>query len=81
MILNLAGVGFAIAAIVLYSVNIADIWWQCDDYSDPWRYRHYRPYRPTPSTPSPWDNILKEKCLEGKQVILVCFKNSSQKVV
>ncbi|XP_070691537.1 membrane-spanning 4-domains subfamily A member 6C-like [Pempheris klunzingeri] len=36
VILSLLGVGFAIASIVLYSINVANIWlwWICNDYHD-----------------------------------------------
>lgn len=66
MTLNLAGVAFAIAAIVLYSINMAQIylWWMCDRYS----------YYNTPS-PSLQKDIVVEKCLEGKALILVSIKN------
>uniref|UniRef100_A0A4W6BNG8 Uncharacterized protein n=1 Tax=Lates calcarifer TaxID=8187 RepID=A0A4W6BNG8_LATCA len=44
VILNLAGVGFAIAAIILYSINIGNrwLWWMCDFDDYYWRI-------PTPS--------------------------------
>ncbi|XP_041797573.1 transmembrane protein 176B-like [Chelmon rostratus] len=60
--LNLAGVGFAIAAIILYSINIAllSFWWMCDnDYSSGY------------DTPSPQEDIVMEKCLEAKAMILM----------
>ncbi|XP_019130736.2 membrane-spanning 4-domains subfamily A member 8 [Larimichthys crocea] len=67
VILNLAGVAFAIAAIILYSLNIAEIglWWMCgsDDY---YYSRHH--------TPSPHEDIATEKCLEGKALILMLFR-------
>ncbi|XP_044063816.1 membrane-spanning 4-domains subfamily A member 8-like [Siniperca chuatsi] len=66
-ILNLAGVAFAITAIVLYSINIADIyfWWMCND-----GYYDY-------TTPSPSSEviILKEKCLEGKALVLMLTRS------
>lgn len=74
MILNLSGVGFAIAAIVLYSIDIAltSLWWMCDnDY-----YEEY--------TKAPEEKIILEKCLEGKALVLVsvitCFLRSPKKV-
>ena len=35
-------------------------------------YYHYG-YRPT-TTPSPWDTVMKDKCLEGRDLILVSGK-------
>lgn len=62
VILNLFGVLFAIAAIVLYSIDIAlgDLWWLCDD-----------DYRFQYQTPSPEEERLEEKCLQGKALLLV----------
>lgn len=62
MILNLAGVGFAIAAIVLYSVNLGNTWylWMCNH--DYWEV--------TPSTTAE-ERLVMEKCLEGRAVIAV----------
>lgn len=63
MILNLFGVLFAIAAIVLYSIDLAitSLWWLCnDDYHD---------YYDT--TWSPAENVIMEKCYKGKELILV----------
>lgn len=62
VILNLFGVLFAIAAIVLYSIDIAvrDLWWLCDD-----------DYRFQYQTPSPEEESLQEKCLQGKALLLV----------
>lgn len=74
VILNLAGVAFAIAAIVLYSINLANIWlWgMCrdDDY-----YYYDRSYRHITTTPSPGESIMKEKCLEGKELILMFLRS------
>ncbi|XP_049901877.1 transmembrane protein 176B-like isoform X3 [Epinephelus moara] len=73
VILNLAGVGFAIASIVLYSVNMTNIWlWSmCDnDYN----YDYYSRHRPT-AAPSPGEEIMKEKCLEGKELILMLLRS------
>ncbi|XP_073341905.1 uncharacterized protein [Pagrus major] len=59
----LAGVAFAIAAIALYSINIGFIWFGwCDDYDYSYR-RHY--------TPSPHEDMIREKCLEGRALILM----------
>ncbi len=69
VILNLAGVGIAIVAIVLYSINMVNIrlWWMCRD--------PYSEYEYTTPTPSPHESIMKEKCLEGKELVLVSVKN------
>ncbi|KAG8009840.1 hypothetical protein GBF38_013890 [Nibea albiflora] len=68
VILNLAGVGFAIAAIVLYIMNIAQMgfWWMCD--SDDYYYSRH-------TTPSPHEDIMKEKCLEGKELVLMILRS------
>ncbi|XP_070768151.1 membrane-spanning 4-domains subfamily A member 6C-like [Enoplosus armatus] len=69
VILNLSGVGFAIAAIVLYSINMANIylWWMCEhDYYD---------YHSTSPSPSPEEKIMKEKCLEGKELVLMLLRS------
>lgn len=76
MILNLFGVAFAIAAIVLYSIDIAliGLWWMCDDDDYSFQY----------NTPSPDEKIIMEKCLEGKALVLVSVENvvsAVQKVV
>lgn len=70
MILNLAGVAFAITAIVLYSISVADIYvgWMCERY-DYWSYRHTTP------SPSVGEEILKRKCLEGIAVLLLLFRS------
>ncbi|KAI3361316.1 hypothetical protein L3Q82_013501, partial [Scortum barcoo] len=58
VILNVSALGFAIAAIVLYSINTAEIWvwWMCrqDDY---------------PYTPSPGEETIMNQCLEGKELV------------
>ncbi|XP_051812747.1 transmembrane protein 176B-like [Acanthochromis polyacanthus] len=66
VVLNLAGVAFAITAIVLYSINIEDIslGWYCDRYDDYyWDRRH-----DTTTTPSPERDLLQEKCLEAREL-------------
>ncbi|XP_035527841.1 transmembrane protein 176A-like [Morone saxatilis] len=68
VILNLVGVCFAIAAIVLYSMNIANIWvgWMCnEDYMSAYSVR----------TPSPREDIVQEKCLEGAALILMLLRS------
>ncbi|KAM9724230.1 uncharacterized protein ACNS7B_019370 isoform 1-T3 [Menidia menidia] len=66
VILNLAGVGFSIAAIVIYSINFANIrfWDDCDG-----NYDYYYRHRTTPS-PSPEN----QKCLEGREMTLVLLR-------
>ncbi|XP_041797568.1 transmembrane protein 176B-like [Chelmon rostratus] len=61
--LNLAGVCFAIAAIVLYIINIVSmsLWWMChDDY-----WESERP------TASPHQDIVMEKCLQGEALVMM----------
>ncbi|XP_029308276.1 membrane-spanning 4-domains subfamily A member 15-like [Cottoperca gobio] len=71
VILNLVGVAFAITAIVLYSINMGNIgmWYMCNNrYSDyNWRYGT--------TTPSPGSDIMMEKCLEGKALILMLVRS------
>ncbi|XP_068179799.1 uncharacterized protein [Antennarius striatus] len=65
VILNLSGVVFAIASIVLYSINIAHIglWWMCNNY-----YYNF--------TPSPlFQKVIKEKCEDGRSIILMMMRS------
>lgn len=76
--LNLAGVAFAITAIVLYSIHLANIylWWgsQCDnDYNPYW----YQMRTTTVVTPSPEEMTIKERCLEGQAVVISLKKANS----
>lgn len=76
--LNVAGVAFAITAIVLYSIHLANIylWWgsQCDnDYNPYW----YQMRTTTAVTPSPEEMIIKERCLEGQAVVKVSLKKAN----
>ncbi|XP_023262888.1 transmembrane protein 176B-like [Seriola lalandi dorsalis] len=59
VILNLAAVAFAIAAIILYSINLANIWlwWMCD-HDDYYSFRQQ-------VTLSPEESVMKEKCMEA----------------
>lgn len=68
MVLNITGVGFAIAAIVLYSINISDIyvWWMC--HEDSWYYG--------PSSALPVGKML-EKCEEGAAMFEVSATDTS----
>ncbi|XP_029928769.1 transmembrane protein 176l.4 [Myripristis murdjan] len=70
VILNLSGVCFAIAAIVLYSINIADMrfWWLCD------RDDYYWYDRQTQPTPSSSEMFFKERCQEGRDIILILMR-------
>ncbi|XP_019130763.1 membrane-spanning 4-domains subfamily A member 8 isoform X1 [Larimichthys crocea] len=65
VILNLAGVAFAITAIVLYSISMpyTGPWWMCDNYG----YSRY-------NTQSPHQDIMEEKCLEAKALIVMIRK-------
>lgn len=69
---NLVGVALSIAAIVLYSINIGslDAWWLCNRDYDDYNYYHERYGRTTPA-PSSYEIFLKERCLEGKNIILM----------
>ncbi|KAG7251521.1 hypothetical protein CRUP_032686 [Coryphaenoides rupestris] len=60
---HLAGVAFAIAAVVLYSINLAvmSFWWLCRDDN-----YYYSSWAPTNTPRSPED---MERCLEGKRII------------
>ncbi|XP_028437140.1 high affinity immunoglobulin epsilon receptor subunit beta-like isoform X2 [Perca flavescens] len=73
VILNLAGVAFAITAIVLYSLNMARIyvWWTCRNYDN----NYYSGYRRQTTTPTPGENIMMEKCLEGKELALMLLRS------
>ncbi|TNN34521.1 hypothetical protein EYF80_055315 [Liparis tanakae] len=75
VILNLGGVAFSIASIVLYSINIASIglWWMCrNEYSD---YNYRSSYGQTTGTPSPGEEHMREKCLEGKALALMLLRS------
>ncbi|XP_018555455.1 transmembrane protein 176B [Lates calcarifer] len=74
VILNLAGVGFAIAAIILYSnvVNIGDRWlsWTCS-FEDYWRI----------PTPYPEANHRNNRCMEGEAMIQMFMRNINAMLV
>ncbi|XP_068426418.1 transmembrane protein 176B-like isoform X1 [Clinocottus analis] len=76
VILNLAGVAFSIAAIVLYTINIANIrlWWMCDKY-DSGGYYNSRYRQATTTTASPGEKYMTEKCLEGKELTLMLLRS------
>ncbi|XP_031135216.1 high affinity immunoglobulin epsilon receptor subunit beta-like isoform X5 [Sander lucioperca] len=71
VILNLAGVAFAITGIVLYSINMESIymWWMCDDDN------YYSGYSRQTTTPTPGKDIMREKCLEGKELALMLLRS------
>ncbi|XP_062277675.1 membrane-spanning 4-domains subfamily A member 4D-like [Scomber scombrus] len=78
VILNLTGVGFAITAIVLYSINVVEsgwMWGMCEDDS----YNHYNywygHHERTTATPSSEDLIIQEKCLEAQALIFTLVKS------
>ncbi|XP_034729379.1 transmembrane protein 176B-like isoform X2 [Etheostoma cragini] len=73
VILNLAGVAFAITGIVLYSIDMASIytWWMCRNNGDD----YYSSYRRQTTTPSPGQDIMKEKCLEVKELTLMLLRS------
>ncbi|XP_059195917.1 transmembrane protein 176B-like [Centropristis striata] len=72
VILNLAGVAFAIAAIALYSINLSNmwLWWSCerDNYD-------YGYYRHTTAASSPGEEYMKEKCFEGQELVLMLLRS------
>ncbi|XP_063343492.1 B-lymphocyte antigen CD20-like [Pelmatolapia mariae] len=70
VILNLTGVAFAIAAIVLYTISVFNIYlWNICGEPDYWYDR-----RTTPS-PSPEQMTLQERCLEGKALIMMLYRS------
>lgn len=75
MILHLAGVGFAIAAIVLYSINMGHIgfWWMCNRYDNYWD--SYQTPKPTLSAD---ERRKQEDCLEAKDLLIVSVGNVSK---
>ncbi|KAL3059948.1 hypothetical protein OYC64_014531 [Pagothenia borchgrevinki] len=70
VILNLAGVGFAIAAITLYSFRMANMWlyWLCEDDNYPY-YSHHSP------TASSGDERMEQECLETKDMMLMLLRS------
>uniref|UniRef100_UPI0037E7DC68 membrane-spanning 4-domains subfamily A member 6C-like n=1 Tax=Semicossyphus pulcher TaxID=241346 RepID=UPI0037E7DC68 len=72
VMLNIAGVAFAIAAIVLYSINMGSIhfWWSCERNED-----YYYSYRhSTTQSPSPDQEFIKQKCLESRELTLMLLR-------
>ncbi|KAJ4931454.1 hypothetical protein JOQ06_025749 [Pogonophryne albipinna] len=70
VILNLAGVGFAIAAITLYSLRMANIWlyWLCEHDNNQYYYHH----SPTASS---GERSMQQKCLEIKHMMLILLRS------
>ncbi|CAM9222196.1 unnamed protein product [Lampetra planeri] len=73
VILHLAGVAFAIAAIVLYSINIANIgfWWMCDRNDNYWDSYPYQTPKPTLSAA---ERRKQENCLEAKELLILLVR-------
>ncbi|KAK0155554.1 1-phosphatidylinositol phosphodiesterase [Merluccius polli] len=65
---HLAGVGFSIAAVVLYSMNLAEMsfWRLCRDDDDYYFY-HYHHSSSTTASPDRQDTL--RRCLEGQRII------------
>jgi len=77
--MSLAGVAFAITAIVMYSIYISQIdgTYMCDDYR--YNYRSYGSRYNRRTTPYVAKEILQEieKCNEGKMVLLVSLRKTN----
>ncbi|XP_028325484.1 transmembrane protein 176B-like [Gouania willdenowi] len=78
IILQLTGAAFGIASVVLFSINITQInlWDFCrPEYDYNYRYRYGNDYdegrRVLTTTLSPQARDMKEKCLEGKRMMLM----------
>lgn len=71
VILNLCGVAFAITAIVLYSINLANAgyWWMCEG-NDYW-------YDRQTSTPSPDKAAVQKICMEATHVSMIFVRSIS----
>ncbi|XP_077384155.1 uncharacterized protein LOC144022869 [Festucalex cinctus] len=72
-ILNFLGIGFAIAAIVLYSINMGDVYLRlCRDYDydDDWSRRR----NDVTTTLSPAGKEYLERCSEGRVLILMLLR-------
>ncbi|KAK5892108.1 hypothetical protein CesoFtcFv8_012522 [Champsocephalus esox] len=66
VILNLAGVGFAIAAITLYSLRMTNMWlyWLCENHNNQYYYHH----SPTASS---GEKRMEQECLETKNMMMM----------
>lgn len=70
VILNLTGVAFAIAAIVLYSISVFNLYlWNICGEPDYWYDRTTTP------SPSPERMILQGRCLEAKALIKMLYRS------
>ncbi|XP_029959138.1 membrane-spanning 4-domains subfamily A member 6B-like [Salarias fasciatus] len=74
--LHLCGVGFAIAAIVLYSINTANVrlWWMCNE-------NNYWYERTTPSPNPELTAMLKDRCQEAKALSLALLRSISSLLI
>ncbi|XP_076006678.1 membrane-spanning 4-domains subfamily A member 15-like [Genypterus blacodes] len=70
VMLNLAGVAFAITAIVLYSINLAraNVYNLCQRDYNYWYGSH------TTVAPSPDEKYLMERCMDGQAIILMLLR-------
>ncbi|XP_011484087.1 uncharacterized protein LOC101172020 isoform X2 [Oryzias latipes] len=68
VILNLAGSAFAVSAIVVYSINVSDIYLGITCRED------YYEYGTTPS-PGPGEDSLKRTCLESRRLTLMILRS------
>lgn len=77
VILNLAGVGFAITALIFYGVTLDDMrwwwtWWGCRPHD----YEYWYGSDDTPlSSVSPEQLIIIEKCEEGRKLALMMVRS------
>nr|XP_057912399.1 transmembrane protein 176B-like [Doryrhamphus excisus] len=73
VIVNLSGIAFAIAAIVLYSFNLRrlHVWDLCERYDDDYYWRKRQNQMPTMSAS---EELMKQKCLEGKYLFLTVLR-------
>ncbi|XP_034009253.1 uncharacterized protein LOC117500498 [Trematomus bernacchii] len=69
VILNLAGVGFAITAITLYSLRMTHMWvyWLCKDNNNRYYYHH--------SPSSSGEKRMEQKCLRVKDMMLMLLRS------
>ncbi|KAM4735579.1 uncharacterized protein FYW61_006031 [Anableps anableps] len=69
---NLAGVAFAIAAIVLSSIYEGNIylWSSCDENN----YYYYSSYRRTTPSPASDAAYIKKRCLEGEALVVMLLR-------
>ncbi|XP_019727457.1 transmembrane protein 176B [Hippocampus comes] len=73
-LLNLSGISFAIAGIVLYAINASRIyvWNICrDDDNDDYYWSRRRATTPSPSSA---EQYYQERCSEGRELILMLLK-------